>query len=66
MLVLTRRPGESVVIADTFEVQVLDVDGRNLAVTCAVAAKDALDEKLLCFTRPNGTAIVSVDEGLRR
>jgi hypothetical protein len=67
MLVLTRRPGESVVIADTFELQVLDVDPHGLSVTCAVAANDARDAKLRCVVRPNGTASVSVaDEDRHR
>jgi|GEM_PF-3809705 hypothetical protein len=59
MLVLTRRPGESVQIADAFEFRILDVDAQSLVVTCAIAASDGRDEKLRCIARPDGTAMLS-------
>jgi Global regulator protein family len=41
MLVLTRRPGESLLIGETIEVQIVDVDWPELQARCAIQVMDA-------------------------
>jgi Global regulator protein family len=40
MLVLTRRPGESVLIGENIEVMIVDVDGMDLEARCAISVCD--------------------------
>jgi Global regulator protein family len=40
MLVLTRRPGESVLIGENIEVMIVDVDCMDLATRCAISVCD--------------------------
>jgi hypothetical protein len=60
MLVLTRRPGESVLIGDDIEVQVVDVDPRDLDMRCAVSVIDdqGYELSLRCVNRRDGVAVV--------
>lgn len=60
MLVLTRRPGESVLIGDAIEIQVVDVDPRDLDMRCAVSVIDeeGYEVPLRCTNRRDGVAVV--------
>jgi Global regulator protein family len=40
MLVLTRRPGESVLIGENIEVMIVDVDWMDLEMRCAISVCD--------------------------
>jgi hypothetical protein len=40
MLVLTRRPGESLLIGETIELQIVDVDWPELETRCAIQVMD--------------------------
>ena len=62
MLVLTRRPGESILIGESIEVRIVDVDAHDLDARFAISAIDVHGDELhlCCVTRPDGTALVSV------
>jgi hypothetical protein len=61
MLVVTRRPGEAVLIGDSIELHIVDVDGRHLETRCAISIVDENgdDQQLTCKTRPDGIARVA-------
>jgi hypothetical protein len=40
MLVLTRRPGESILIGENIEVMIVDVDWMDLETRCAISVSD--------------------------
>jgi hypothetical protein len=40
MLVITRRPGESVLIGENIEVLIVDVDWMDLETRCAISVRD--------------------------
>ena len=60
MLVLTRRPGETVLIGDAIEIQIVDVDHRDLDMRCAVSVIDeeGYELPLRCTNRRDGVALV--------
>jgi len=40
MLILSRRPGESLVIGDKVEIMIVDVDGLDVETRCAITVRD--------------------------
>lgn len=66
MLVLTRRPGESVFIGDAIEIHIVAVDAHDLDARCAVSIIDADGDEvaLVCSKRPDGVAVVRTPAAL--
>jgi hypothetical protein len=64
MLVLTRRAGESLLIGETIELQIVDVDGPELETRCAIQVMDADGNELAlrCVKSREG-AVRIVDNG---
>jgi Global regulator protein family len=64
MLVLTRRAGEALLIGETIELQIVDVDGTQLETRCAVQITDADGNEvaLRCVKSRDGTARI-IDNG---
>jgi hypothetical protein len=60
MLVLTRRPGESVLIGENIEVMIVDVDWMDLETRCAISVcdEDGNDQRLQHAKTPTGVTIV--------
>jgi hypothetical protein len=64
MLVLTRRAGESLLIGDNIELQIVDVDWPDLETRCAIQVTDneGYDVALRCTKTREGVALVSFVE----
>lgn len=60
MLVITRRPGESVFIGAAIELHIVAVDARDRDTRCAISIIDANGDEvaLVCSSRPDGVAVV--------
>ncbi len=60
MLIVTRRPGESVLIGDSIEVRIVDADWREPDARCAISIVDEKGDELAlrCSTKRDGTAVV--------
>lgn len=60
MLVITRRPGESIFIGESIELRIVDIDWRLANIRCALSAIDQHGEELAlgCATRRDGVAVV--------
>jgi hypothetical protein len=63
MLVITRRPGESLLIGDSIELNIVDIDWRTLETRCALSVIDQQGEELWlrCEKRRDGVALVRVE-----
>jgi hypothetical protein len=62
MLVLTRRAGESLLIGDNIELQIVDVDWPELETRCAIQVTDdeGYEVALRCTKLQDGVAVVEV------
>jgi hypothetical protein len=60
MLVISRRPGEAVLIGATIEIDIVEVNGHRLETRCAISVVDdsGADQQLTCKKRPDGSAHV--------
>jgi hypothetical protein len=63
MLVLTRRPGEAILIGESIEVRIIDADWRTLEACCAISIIDDQGHELQLryATRRDGTAIIRIE-----
>jgi hypothetical protein len=60
MLVLTRRPGESIRIGDNIEVLIVDVDWMDLEARCAINVRDddGNEVPLQHVRKPGGATVI--------
>lgn len=61
MLIVTRRPGESLLIGESIEVCIVDTDWRRPKARCAISVIDDQGEEiaLRCTTTRDGTVVVT-------
>jgi hypothetical protein len=60
MLVLTRRPGESILIGDNIEILIVAVDWLKLETRCAINVRDddGNDVRLQHARTPSGATVI--------